>query len=466
MPSPTAAEQDLLKQRETIAKFGELALRSDDLDEILTEACHLVGEALGTDLAKVMELQDEDTMLLVKAGVGWKLGVVGHARLKVEKASSEGYALATGTPVTSNDITLETRFTYADFIIDNGVRALVNVPIRRSNDRYYGILQVDSRAPREFDERDTGFLRGYANLIGAAVDRITQTEASRQSQVALLESEAARRQTQKLEAIGQLTGGVAHDFNNLLTIVRSAVDFLQRPDLPEDRRTRYIDAISKTVDRATALTGQLLAFARRQPLKPEVFNVGDHVATTLDLLRPSLGGLVRIDEDLCTPACFAEADVSQFETALVNLALNARDAMHGEGTLYVTTKEVEELPQIRNHKSVRGPFVAVSLRDTGPGIDASDLDEIFEPFFTTKEVGAGTGLGLSQALGFAKQSGGQLEVSSRPGQGATFTLTCLKDSLLLWSLRLRTIPRLRPHKGLEFCWSRTMKRLGASRRKC
>jgi signal transduction histidine kinase len=422
MASETSSETELLKQREIIAEFGELALRSDDLDEILVEACRLVGEALGTDLAKVMELHDEESTLFVRAGVGWKPGVVGQVRIKVEKTSSEGHALATDKPVISNDITLESRFTYADFIVDNGVRALVNVPIRRPNGRHYGILQVDSRTPRDFDDVTVGFLRGYTNLLGAAIDRIAQGEALRRSQAALLESEAARRQTQKLEAIGQLTGGIAHDFNNLLTIIRSSVDFLRRGDLPEARRVRYVEAISDTADRATNLTGQLLAFARRQPLNPTVFDVGAHVTKMLDLLRPSLGGLVQIEQNLCNPPCFAEADISQFETALVNLALNAKDAMKGEGSLFARVEEVADIPAIRGHKQAPGPFVAVSLRDNGPGVNPAIIERIFEPFFTTKNVGAGSGLGLSQVLGFAKQSGGQLDVKSPFGQGATFTI--------------------------------------------
>jgi signal transduction histidine kinase/CheY-like chemotaxis protein len=369
-----------------------------------------------------MELHDEESTLFVRAGVGWKPGVVGQVSLKVEKTSSEGHALATDKPVISNDITLESRFTYADFIVDNGVRALVNVPIRRPNGRHYGILQVDSRTPRDFDDVTVGFLRGYTNLLGAAIDRIAQGEALRRSQAALLESEAARRQTQKLEAIGQLTGGIAHDFNNLLTIIRSSVDFLRRGDLPEARRVRYVEAISDTADRATNLTGQLLAFARRQPLNPTVFDVGAHVTKMLDLLRPSLGGLVQIEQNLCNPPCFAEADISQFETALVNLALNAKDAMKGEGSLFVQVEEVADIPAIRGHKQAPGPFVAVSLRDNGPGVNPAIIERIFEPFFTTKNVGAGSGLGLSQVLGFAKQSGGQLDVKSPFGQGATFTI--------------------------------------------
>jgi diguanylate cyclase (GGDEF)-like protein len=163
----------LLLQQEVLAKFGELALRSDSLDDILMESCRLVGKAFGTDLAKVMEIQEDGITLLVRAGVGWKDGVVGKVRVKAEKGSSEGFALRTGQPVISNDISMETRFEYADFIKDNGVRAIVSVIILGAKDGPpFGILQVDSRTPRLFDKHDTRFLRGYANLIAAAVSRL------------------------------------------------------------------------------------------------------------------------------------------------------------------------------------------------------------------------------------------------------------------------------------------------------
>ena len=239
---------------------------------------------------------------------------------------------------------------------------------------------------------------------------------------ALARAEEALRQSQKLEAVGQLTGGVAHDFNNLLTIIRSSVDFLRRSDLNEARRLRYIEAISDTVERATKLTGQLLAFARRQPLKPSVFDVGHQVRSVVDLIRPLMGARIQIECELCGPSCFAEADVSQFETALVNLSVNARDAMDGEGRLTFRAEEVSNVPPIRGHLTADGEFIAISVVDTGAGIEPSRLASIFEPFFTTKEVGKGTGLGLSQVFGFAKQSGGEIDVRSAPGQGATFTL--------------------------------------------
>jgi signal transduction histidine kinase len=235
-------------------------------------------------------------------------------------------------------------------------------------------------------------------------------------------AEEALRQSQKLEAVGQLTGGVAHDFNNLLTIIRSSVEFLRRPELPEARKARYLDAVSDTVDRAAKLTGQLLAFARRQALTPETFDVCERLRGISEMLDSVTGARIRVVTDLPGGACYVRADASQFETALVNMAVNARDAMDGEGTLRLRLDAPIALPPIRGHAGAAGAFVAVSVTDTGSGIASADLMRIFEPFYTTKEVGKGTGLGLSQVIGFAKQSGGDVDVRSQPGAGATFTL--------------------------------------------
>ncbi|PAX06790.1 hybrid sensor histidine kinase/response regulator [Sphingomonas lenta] len=235
-------------------------------------------------------------------------------------------------------------------------------------------------------------------------------------------AEEALRQSQKLEAIGQLTGGVAHDFNNLLTVIRSSADLLRRRELTEERRRRYVDAISDTADRAAKLTGQLLAFARRQALRPEVFDVAARVDGVADMLRTVLGARVELTiEGRCRP-CPVEADAAQFETALVNMAVNARDAMDGEGRLTIGIDEAHALPPVRGHSGAEGEFVIVSVADTGAGIPAEVMERIFEPFFTTKEVGRGTGLGLSQVFGFAKQSGGEVAVDSEPGRGTTFRL--------------------------------------------
>ncbi|MET0313490.1 MAG: PAS domain S-box protein, partial [Hansschlegelia sp.] len=246
--------------------------------------------------------------------------------------------------------------------------------------------------------------------------------AEKRQAAALAQAEDALRQAQKLEAVGQLTGGVAHDFNNLLTIIRSSVDFLRRPNLAEDRRRRYVDAISDTTDRAAKLTGQLLAFARRQALKPEVFEVGDCLRGMNDMLETVTGPRIEIMFELPDGDCFVRADRSQFETALVNMAVNARDAMNGEGALTIRLGRAASSPKAAGQPGPKARFVAVALQDTGAGIPAATLQHIFEPFYTTKEVGKGTGLGLSQVFGFAKQSGGDVTVSSELGHGATFTL--------------------------------------------
>ncbi|WP_207538754.1 hybrid sensor histidine kinase/response regulator [Sabulicella rubraurantiaca] len=240
--------------------------------------------------------------------------------------------------------------------------------------------------------------------------------AEKMQQEALRQAEEKLRQAQKLEAVGQLTGGVAHDFNNLLTIIGASVEFLRRPNLPEERRERYLNAIAETTDRAARLTGQLLAFARRQALRPEVFDVAERMRDIADMMRTIVGSRIAIETDFADTPCFIEADTSQFETAVVNMVMNARDAMDGEGTLTVRVRPAPDRPRCA------GEYVEVALSDTGAGIPPDKLSQIFEPFFTTKEVGKGTGLGLSQVYGFAKQSGGDVSVESQPGQGTTFTL--------------------------------------------
>jgi PAS domain S-box-containing protein len=230
----------------------------------------------------------------------------------------------------------------------------------------------------------------------------------------------ALRQSQKMEAIGQLTGGVAHDFNNLLTVIRSSADLLRRRDLGEERRRRYVDAISDTADRAAKLTGQLLAFARRQTLIPITFDVAERLRSVADMLASVLGARITLTLNVVDDPLIVEADTSQFETALVNLAANARDAMDGEGQLSISLRHVPHAPD--DKIACAAGFVAVAVTDSGSGIEADKIANIFEPFFTTKGVGQGTGLGLSQVYGFVRQSGGEVTVETAVGEGTTFTL--------------------------------------------
>ena len=244
-----------------------------------------------------------------------------------------------------------------------------------------------------------------------------QAEAARRR-----DAEEALKHSQRLEALGQLTGGVAHDFNNLLTVIRASVDLLNRPQLSEERRQRYITAIADAVARAAKLTSQLLAFARRQTLKPEVFDVGARVQSLRDMIATLVGPAIEIAIRLPAEPYLVNADAGQFETSLFNMAVNARDAMGGRGRITFTVQPATTIPDTLAHVVGSHGFVTVAVADIGSGIPDSQLGRIFEPFFTTKQVGQGTGLGLSQVFGFAKQSGGEVTVESEVGRGSTFTL--------------------------------------------
>jgi two-component system NtrC family sensor kinase len=233
-------------------------------------------------------------------------------------------------------------------------------------------------------------------------------------------AEVALRQAQRLEAIGQLTGGVAHDFNNLLTIISGSVDRLRR-DLSGEKQTRLLDMIATATNRGESLTRQLLAFSRRQTLSPTVIDLRQRLPELKEMLSRSLRGDISIDVVVPDQPCAIKIDPSELELALLNLAVNARDAMPKGGSLTITAKPVV-LKGKAVEEQLRGEFVAIRVTDNGTGIPPDVLPHVFEPFFTTKEVGKGTGLGLSQVYGFAKQSGGTATVSSSVGRGTAITL--------------------------------------------
>jgi PAS domain S-box-containing protein len=281
--------------------------------------------------------------------------------------------------------------------------------------RFPGVL-IDIQARRAVEEeRDR-----VAAALRALNETLEQQVAERTAE--LMRAEEQLRQSQKMEAVGQLTGGVAHDFNNLLTVVRGSVDLLRRPGLAEERRTRYLDAVANAADRAAKLTGQLLAFARRQALAPEVFDVGRNLDAVREMMGALVGSRIQVTMDVPDEPHFIDADPTQFDTTIVNLVVNARDAMAGSGRLTLRVGTAHRIPAIRSHPPVPGNFVTVAVGDEGGGIRPEDLDRVFEPFYTTKGIGEGTGLGLSQVLGFVKQSGGDVIVDSPVGEGATFTL--------------------------------------------
>lgn len=246
-----------------------------------------------------------------------------------------------------------------------------------------------------------------------------------------MEVEDALRQAQKMEAIGQLTGGVAHDFNNLLTVIMGSLDSIRRQlddpakELDLVRLRRLQNMAFQGAERAATLTARLLAFARRQPLKPEVIDVNKLAAGLNDLLQRTLGERIAL-ETVATPGLWpARADRAELESALLNVAINARDAMPDGGRLTIETTNVwldEKYIETLTEPVPPGQYVMLAVADTGHGMDQHTLDHVFEPFFTTKGVGQGTGLGLSQVYGFVRQSGGHIRIYSELGRGTTIKL--------------------------------------------
>jgi two-component system NtrC family sensor kinase len=233
-------------------------------------------------------------------------------------------------------------------------------------------------------------------------------------------AEGALHQAQQLQAIGQLTGGVAHDFNNLLMIVSGSVQRLRR-HIKDDKQIHLLDAITTATQRGESLTRQLLTFSRRQTLQPSVIDLAERLPEIKDMLSRSLRGDIEIRVGVPRRQCAVKVDPSEFELALLNLAVNARDAMPSGGTLTITAKPVV-LRGKASEEGLAGDFVAVRVADTGSGIPADVLPRVFEPFFTTKDIGKGTGLGLSQVYGFAHQSGGAATIASSTRRGTVVTL--------------------------------------------
>jgi len=223
-----------------------------------------------------------------------------------------------------------------------------------------------------------------------------------------------------MEALGQLTGGVAHDFNNLLMVVSGQAQLLRKKLADDPRAMRSLDAIEISARRGEDLTRHLLSFARRQRLQPVSVSLGERLRGLRELLSASLPASVQLLVDLPKKLWPVQADVSELELALLNLTVNARDAMPNGGALSLTAENLTLKPG--ENPDLTGEFVALRVTDTGVGIPADILPKIFDPFFTTKDVSKGTGLGLSQVYGFSQQSGGRITVTSELGRGTTFTL--------------------------------------------
>jgi PAS domain S-box-containing protein len=283
--------------------------------------------------------------------------------------------------------------------------------VRKDGTRFWASIVVDRILDR------SGKLIGFA--------KVTQdmTEKKR-AQEELEQARAALAQSQKMEAIGQLTGGVAHDFNNLLTVITNGLDLLAGPMRDEAQKRRIIESAQRAAERGARLTQQLLAFARRQPLRPEIHDINRLIGGFEAVLRRACPEPIEVEVTPSSAALAANIDGAQFETALLNLVVNARDAMPRSGILRISTGSARiNAAQAKAMSGIApGDYVKVSISDTGEGMSAEVQSRAFEPFFTTKDIGKGSGLGLSQVYGFVAQSGGHVAIDSKPGAGTTVTL--------------------------------------------
>jgi len=422
-----AKMQKLLRQQTAIARFGSFALRELDLTNILGEAVRVCAEGLGVAFSQVCRYRAENNDLVVAAGYGWRDQAIGHVVSRADMSSPQGRAFTTGEPSICYDLPPS----YAA----HGIVSIVDVIIKADDGQPYGILEIAADQPRDYDQYDIHFLNGFASVLAEAVSTAARGAALKVTvdQMKSLVEEKDRllheknvadlrlRQTQKMEAVGQLTGGIVHDLNNILTVITGTIEILAEgvADRPE------LVAITKMIDeagvRGADLAQRLLAFARKQPLRPREVDLNALVTEAANLLPPALGENVEVHLMLAADASRVLIDPCQLKNTIRNLALNARDAMVDGGKLTIETGNavLDDNYASMNGDVTAGNYVMVAVTDSGHGIPACILDHVFEPFFTTRDVGKGSGLGLSMVYGFVRQSNGHIKIDSEEGRGTT-----------------------------------------------
>jgi signal transduction histidine kinase len=430
--------QKLLRQQAAIARFGSFALRERDLMKILTEAVRVCAEGLSVPFSKVCQYRAAENDLLIVAGHGWQEGVVGNVVSRADMSSPQGRAFTTGEPSIIDNLQKDAGFDPPPFYAAHGIVSIIDVIIKGNDDQPYGILEIDNDRQHDYDQYDINFLTGFANVLAEAVSTasrgaalqvtVDRMKALVEEKDRLLDEKSAAdvqlRQAQKMEAVGQLTGGIAHDLNNILTVITGTIEILAEAVAGQPQLAAIAKMIEEAAARGGDLTHRLLAFARKQPLQPCEVDVNSLVMEAANLLRPTLGERIEVHMKLAGDAWPALIDPSQLTNAILNLSLNARDAMPEGGKLIIETGNavLDDSYVSMNTDVAAGSYAMVAVTDSGHGIPAAILSKVFEPFFTTKDVDKGTGLGLSMVYGFVKQSNGHIKIYSEEGHGTTIRI--------------------------------------------
>jgi PAS domain S-box-containing protein len=391
-----------------LAQLGRLAVDERDSRTLVDSACRLAVDALEVESALVCDLLDGGQEFVIAGGFRLLAAEQVGRRVANEADALPGYLVGHPQPLVLPDYRHERRFALPAYLAEAGLASGMVAPLV-DRGRVFGTLTVHARTPRNFGEDESRFLESLCSLLATCLQRAR--------------SEEALSHSQRLETVGQLTGGIAHDFNNLLTVIKGNLQIIEDgpPSSTAAELRPMVTSASRAANRAAELTSKLLAFSRRQMLQPATIDLHAMLDSLADMLRRTVDQRVRIEVE-CPPDCAAVfADPVQLESAMLNVAINARDAMPDGGRLAFRATEVDRLPGDLE-AAPPGGFVAIAISDTGVGMPEHVRERAFEPFFTTKDVGRGTGLGLSTVYGFVTQSRGAVALTSTPGAGTTVTL--------------------------------------------